>query len=199
VCTTPTRALVHRSIVDEFVHHAQLQAGSIKRGDPFDPTTTAAPIISRRQLERIMGYIESGKAEGATLQFGGTRPGGELNQGNWIDPTLFVNVDNRMRVAREEIFGPVLCVIPFDTEEEAIAIANDSAYGLSGAIYTTDVNRAFRVARQLRTGSIGVNGYAAVPNVPMGGVKLSGIGREGGWASIEAFTELKTLMFNLDA
>jgi aldehyde dehydrogenase (NAD+) len=103
-----------------------------------------------------------------------------------------------MRVAREEIFGPVLCVLPFETEEEAIRIANDSEYGLAGCVYTSDVSRALRVARAMRSGSIGVNGYAAVPNAPMGGVGRSGIGREGGWPSIEAFTELKTISFNLD-
>lgn len=200
VCSTPTRALVHKSILDEFVHHAQAQVGTIKRGSPFDPSTTSAPIISKRQLDRITNYIEIGQAEGAKLLFGGDRPtAGDLSQGNWINPALFVNVDNKMRIAREEIFGPVLCVIPFETEEEAIALANDSDYGLSGGIYTTDVSRAFRVARQMRTGSIGINGYSAVPNAPMGGVKLSGIGREGGWATIESFTELKTLMLNLDA
>jgi aldehyde dehydrogenase (NAD+) len=104
-----------------------------------------------------------------------------------------------MKIAREEIFGPVLSVITFDTEEEAIQIANDSEYGLAGCVYTTDVSRAFRVARAIRSGSVGVNAYASSPNAPMGGVKRSGIGREGGWPSIEAFTELKTINFNLDA
>jgi aldehyde dehydrogenase (NAD+) len=199
VCSTPTRALVHRSVLDEFVEHARVQAASIKRGSPFDPSTTSAPIISKRQVDRIMSYIDVGRREGATLQFGGDRPGGDLADGNWIDPTLFVNVDNKSRIAREEIFGPVLCVTPFDSEDEAIALANDSEYGLSGGIYTTDISRAFRVARRMRTGSIGINGYSAVPNAPMGGIKRSGIGREGGWETIEEFTELKTVMLNLDA
>jgi aldehyde dehydrogenase (NAD+) len=198
VCTTPTRALVHRSILDEFVHHAQAQAATIRRGSPFDESTTSAPIISKRQLGRIMGYIDSGRAEGAKLIFGGDRPSGELSDGNWVNPTLFVT-DNKTKIAREEIFGPVLCVIPFETEEEAIAVANDSEYGLSGGIYTTDIGRAFRVAREVHTGSIGINGYTAIPSAPMGGVKRSGIGREGGWPTIEEFTELKTVMLNLDA
>ncbi|MFT3720158.1 aldehyde dehydrogenase family protein [Pseudorhodoferax sp.] len=199
VCSTPSRALVHRSLLDEFVHHAAEQVKKVKFGNPFESTTTSAPIISRRQVERILGYVESGQQEGATLQFGGDRPGGDLAEGNWINPALFTNVSNQFRVAREEIFGPVLCVIPFDTEEEAVRIANDSEYGLAGCVFTTDVTRALRVARAIRSGSIGINGYASVPNAPMGGVKSSGIGREGGWPSIEAFTELKTVNFNLDA
>jgi aldehyde dehydrogenase (NAD+) len=133
------------------------------------------------------------------LLFGGDTPGGDLSRGNWVNPALFVNVDNSMRIAREEIFGPVLSVIPFESEEDAIRIANDSEYGLAGCIYTTDVTRAFRVARAIRSGSIGINGYASIPNAPMGGVKRSGLGREGGWPTIEAFTELKTVNFNLDA
>lgn len=199
VCSTPTRAVVHRSIMEEFLHHAGEQVKKVRFGDPFDPATTSAPIISRRQQARILGYIETGKQEGAELMFGGGSPGGALSNGNWIQPALFAGVSNSMAIAREEIFGPVLSVIPFETEEEAVRIANDSEYGLAGCVYTTDVNRAFRVARAMRSGSIGVNGYASVPNAPMGGVKRSGVGREGGWETVEAFTELKTINFNLDA
>jgi len=198
VCSTPSRAVVHRSIVDEFVHHATEQVKKVRFGNPFDPATTSAPIISKRQVDRILGYVESGRRQGATLVVGGDKAGGELSGGNWINPALFTDVDNRMRIAREEIFGPVLCVIPFETEDEAIRIANDSEYGLAGCIYTNDIDRAFRVAGAIRSGSIGINGYASIPNAPMGGVKRSGLGREGGWPSIEAFTELKTVSFNLD-
>lgn len=199
VCSTPSRAIVHKSVLDEFVHHAGEQVKKVKFGDPFDSATTSAPIISKRQVDRVLGFVESGKKEGATLVFGGDQVGGDLANGNWINPALFVDVDNRMRIAREEIFGPVLSVIAFDTEEEAVRLANDSEYGLAGAVFTTDVSRAFRVGRAIRSGSIGINGYASIPNAPMGGVKRSGIGREGGWPAIEAFTELKTINFNLDA
>ncbi|WP_321800476.1 aldehyde dehydrogenase family protein, partial [Caballeronia sp. J97] len=197
VCTTPSRAVVHRSIMDEFLHHAAEQVKTVRFGDPFDPATTSAPIISKRQKDKILAYIDSGRREGAELMFGGGTPGGELANGNWIDPALFAKVSNNMTIAREEIFGPVLSVIPFDTEEEAIRIANDSDYGLAGCVYTSNVKRAFRVARAMRSGSIGVNGYASVPNAPMGGIRRSGVGREGGWSTIEAFTELKTINFNL--
>lgn len=198
VCTTPTRAVVHRSIMDEFVHHAREQVKAVRFGDPFDPQTTSAPIISKRQMNRVLDYVDIGRNEGADLLFGGDRPQGDLSNGNWVNPALFVNVTNDMRIARDEIFGPVLSVIPFDTEDEAVRIANDSDYGLAGCVYTGKVNRALRVARAMRSGSIGINGYASTPNAPMGGIHRSGIGREGGWASIEAFTELKTVNFNMD-
>ncbi len=199
VCSTPTRAVVHRSILDEFMQEAQAQIASVRFGDPFDTATTSAPIISKRQTERVMGFIAKGQEEGAQLVFGGDRPDGELSQGNWINPTLFADVSNDMTIAREEIFGPVLSVIPFETEDEAISIANDSQYGLSGGIWTADLSRAFRVGRAMRTGTVGINGYSVMPNSPAGGIKRSGLGREGGWATIEAFTELKTMILNLDA
>lgn len=199
VCTTPSRAVVHRSILDEFLHHAQQQLQKVRFGDPFDPATTSAPMISKRHQARVLGYVESGQREGATLVTGGGVPLGEFAHGNWVEPALFANVRNDMRIAQEEIFGPVLSVIPFDTEEEAVRIANDSQYGLAGCVFTTDVNRAFRVARAVKSGAVGVNGFASTPNAPFGGIRRSGVGREGGWASIEAFTELKTINFNLDA
>ncbi len=199
VCSTTSRAVVHRSILGEFIEHARAQIESVKFGDPFDLATTSAPIISRRQTDKVMGYIAKGVEEGAQLVFGGDRPTGELASGNWINPTLFADVANDMTIAREEIFGPVVSVIPFETEEEAVAIANDSQYGLSGGIWTADLTRAFRVGRAMRTGTIGINGYSVMPNSPAGGIKRSGIGREGGRATIEAFTELKTMILNLDA
>jgi aldehyde dehydrogenase (NAD+) len=198
VCSTPTRAVVHRSVYDEFLHHARRQVESVRFGDPFELDTTSAPLISRRQVDRVAHYIGKGREEGARLVFGGDRPGGDLRDGNWVNPTLFAEVDNRMTIAQEEIFGPVLAVIPFETEEEAVAIANDTEYGLSGGIYTTNLARAFRVAKAMRTGSVGINGYTVMPNSPAGGVKASGVGREGGYATIESFTETKTVILNLD-
>jgi len=198
VCSTTSRALVHQSIYDRFINAAHQQISSVRFGDPFDVETTSAPIISKRQVERIMQYIETGKQEGAELVFGGDRPDNELlAEGNWINPTLFANVDNRMTIAQEEIFGPVLSVIPFRDEEEAVRLANDSVYGLAGAVYTADLQRAFRIAKAVRTGAIGINGYSVMPNSPAGGIKRSGIGREGGWSTIEAYTELKTVILNL--
>jgi aldehyde dehydrogenase (NAD+) len=199
VCSTTTRAIVHKSIYDRFIDAAAKQTEGVRFGDPFDFRTTSAPIIDRKQADRVMDYIEAGREEGARLVTGGRREtAGALAAGNWVAPTLFADVDNRMRIAREEIFGPVLSVIPFDEEDEAVRLANDSSYGLSGGLYTRDLSRAFRVTRAMRTGSVGVNGYSVMPNAPAGGMKESGIGREGGWHSIEAFTELKTMIINLD-
>ena len=199
VCSITSRALVHESIYDQFIECARRQVQGVRFGDPFDPSTTSAPLINRRQRDKVSSYVTGGVAEGAILAFGGEIPGRELSSGNWFSPALFLNADNSMRIAREEIFGPVLTSIPFKTEEEAIRLANDSDYGLSAGIYTSNVSRAFRVGKALRTGTVGVNGYSFMPNSPFGGYKASGSGREGGFASIEAFTELKTLMFNLAA
>ena len=196
VCSTTSRALVHESVLEEFVAQAKVKAHEARFGDPFDLATTTAPLINQRQAGKVMDYVAKGRDEGACLEFGGDRPGGELAAGNWVNPTLFSGVDNKMTIAQEEIFGPVLAVIPFRTEEEAVAIANDSIYGLAGGIYTTHIGKALRVAKGMRTGAVGINGYSVMPNSPVGGVKQSGLGREGGWSTIEAFTELKTVMIN---
>ena len=198
VCSATSRALVHKDIYEDFLTHAQAQTGNVKFGDPFDEATTSAPMINRTQLDKVMNYIEIGKQDGARLVFGGDRPGDEdLLPGNWVNPTIFADVDPRARIAQEEIFGPVLSVIPFETETEAVRIANDSDYGLSSGIYTGDISRAWRMAEGIRAGTVGINGYSFMPNSPFGGFKASGIGREGGFTSIEAFTELKTVMFSL--
>ncbi|MBB5406367.1 aldehyde dehydrogenase (NAD+) [Paraburkholderia sp. WC7.3g] len=199
VCSTTSRALVHRSVYDRFLDAAARQVKTIRRGDPFSMDTTSAALISEKQTRRVLEYVDSGRADGARLVFGGTRSGGELSAGNWVEPALFADVNNRTRIAQEEIFGPVLSAIPFDTEEDAIALANDSGFGLAGTVYTKDISRAFKVARAVRTGIMGINGYGVVPSSPVGGFKGSGLGREGGWPGIEAYTEIKTVMINLDA
>jgi aldehyde dehydrogenase (NAD+) len=196
-CVCQTRALAHRSIYDDLIQKAETMAQMVTYGDPFVDTTTSGPIINGRQLQRVLGYIDKGKEQGARLVFGGDRPGGELAGGNFVNPTLFADVDNTMAIAQEEIFGPVLSVIPFDSEEEAIRIANDSSYGLGAGVQTSDVKRAIRVAKALRAGTVGVNGFSVMPNTPFGGYKTSGLGREGGRESIEAFTETKTIDFSL--
>jgi aldehyde dehydrogenase (NAD+) len=196
-CVCQTRALAHRSIYDDLIQKAETMAQMVTYGDPFVETTTSGPIINTRQLGRVMGYIDKGQEEGARLVFGGDRPGGELQSGNFVNPTLFADVDNTMTIAQEEIFGPVLSVIPFTEEEEAIRIANDTTYGLGAGVQTSDVKRAIRVAKALRAGTIGVNGFSVMPNTPFGGYKTSGLGREGGRESIEAFTETKTIAFAL--
>jgi aldehyde dehydrogenase (NAD+) len=196
-CVIQSRALVHRSIYDDFINGACSLLPMVKYGDPYSWETTSGPLINPRQLERVLGYIQSGREQGARLVVGGDRPGGELADGNFVNPTLFADVDNKMKIAQEEIFGPVLSVIPFADEDEAIRIANDSPYGLGAGVYTSDIKRAFRVARAIRTGTVGINEYAVAPNTPFGGFKTSGLGREGGFAAIEAFTELKTVFVGL--
>jgi aldehyde dehydrogenase (NAD+) len=196
-CVCQTRSLVQRPVYDEFLEAAAGLTGMVTFGDPFDPATTSGAIINQRQLDRVLGFIERAPAEGARLVAGGDRPGGDLARGNFVNPTLFADVDNTMSVARDEVFGPVLVAMPFDDEDEAIHIANDTEYGLGAGVYTTDIARAFRVARAVRAGTVGINEYTVMPNTPFGGFKSSGLGREGGWGSIEAFTEVKTVIVGL--
>ena len=196
-CVAQTRALVHRSLYDGFLAVAEGMAGLVGYGNPFDPETTASPLVNDRQLDRVLGYIQKGRDEGARLVCGGERANGDLATGNFVTPTLFADVDNTMTIAREEIFGPVLAVVPFDDEEEAVRLANDTDYGLSATVWTTDVRRAMRVSRAVRAGTIGINGYQLEPHVAFGGFQRSGLGREGGRASIESYTELKTLLMPL--
>jgi aldehyde dehydrogenase (NAD+) len=196
-CVCHTRALVQESIYDAMIEKCALMASMCVLGDPFDPGTTSGPLINARQLERVTGYIAKGSEEGARLVVGGDRPGGDLAAGNFVNPTLFADVDNSMTIAREEIFGPVLAVIPFSDEEEAIRLANDTDYGLGASVQTTDVKRALRVAKAVRSGTFGINGYTVMPNAPFGGYKTSGLGREGGREGIDAFLETKTVVVAL--
>jgi aldehyde dehydrogenase (NAD+) len=194
VCLAQTRALVHRNAVDEFLGTSEMIAGMVSYGNPFDPTVTSSPLINPRQLDRVMNLIGQGQNEGARLVCGGTRGADDLAAGNFVAPTLFTDVSNDMAIAREEVFGPVLSVIPFTDEEEAIKIANDTEYGLAATVWTSDIKRAIRLSKALRAGTVGVNGYQLEPHAAFGGYRQSGIGREGGRTAIEAYTELKTVM-----
>lgn len=165
---------------------------SVKVGDPRDEDTVLGPLAAERQQTRVLDYIEVGKKEGARLVTGGGKPA-HLDRGWYVEPTLFADVSNDMRIAQEEIFGPVLVVIPFDSIDEAVAIANDSDYGLSGSVYAKDEELAQSIARRVRTGQISVNGYAMCVVQPFGGYKQSGLGREGGIEGFDAFFETKLI------
>src|SRR6476620_10519342 len=195
VCAAQTRALVHRDAVEEFLATAELIGTMVSYGNPFDPEVTSAPLINTRQLDRVLGLIARGQEEGARLVCGGGRADGdELAHGNFVAPTLFADVSNDMSSAREEIFGPALSVIPFDGEQEAVRLADDTDYGLAATVWTSDVRRAMRMTRAIKAGTVGVNGYQLEPNSPFGGFRQSGLGREGGRAAIESSTELKTVL-----
>ncbi|MFG1621773.1 aldehyde dehydrogenase family protein [Kribbella sp. NPDC049227] len=199
VCSAQTRAIVHESGYDDFVQHLEARVAAVRQGDPFDEKTTSAPMINKTQLTKVQDFIERGAGDGATILLGGGEPAPELAAGNWVNPTVFVDVPAGSPLVRDEIFGPVLTVIPFRNEDEAVRIANQSDYGLAAGLYTADIARAHRVTRALRAGAVGVNGYSFMPNSPFGGVKSSGLGREGGWSSIEEFTEVKTMAVDLSA
>lgn len=167
----------------------------MKLGSGFDPAVTMGPLVSRVQFERVSGYIALGQQEGALLAYAGDRPDGP---GWFVSPTIFTGVRNDMRIAQEEIFGPVLSVIPFDTEDEAYAIANGTQFGLAGAVWTSDVGRAHRAGRAIRSGVVWINSYGEIlTNVPYGGMKQSGYGRELGQGSLDIFTESKSVYLRL--
>ena len=194
VCLAQTRALVHRDKAEEFLGMAEMIAGMVTYGNPFDPAVTAAPLINQRQLDRVLRLIGQGQQEGARLVCGGSRGEGDLAAGNFVAPTLFTDVNNDMTIAREEIFGPVLSVIPFTDEDEAIKIANTTEYGLAATVWTSDIKRAMRMTKALRAGTVGINGYQLEPHAAFGGFQQSGIGREGGRTAIESYTEVKTVL-----
>ncbi len=199
VCCAGSRVFVQESIYDRFVEKAVKRFNKVKVGLPWEEETQMGSQIDRRQMEKILKYVEIGKEEGAKVLCGGVQAKeGELEKGCFLRPTLLGDVTNDMRVAQEEIFGPVACIIKFKTEEEVLTMANDSAYGLGGAVWTRDINRALRVARGVETGRMWVNTYNAIPEgAPFGGCKASGIGRETHKVILEHYTQMKNIMINM--
>lgn len=199
VCSAGSRILVEKPIYKKFVEAVREKAQKIVLGDPLDRKTKMGPLVTAPHRERVEGYIEAGKREGARLVLGGKRPGGKLVSGYFLEPTIFDQVDNKMSVAREEIFGPVAAVIPFNGENEAIELANDTPYGLAGAVWTRDIYRAFRVIRQIQAGILWVNHMQPTyVEAPWGGYKMSGIGRELGKYGVENYLQLKQVHINLN-
>jgi acyl-CoA reductase-like NAD-dependent aldehyde dehydrogenase len=189
-----TRWLVPESRYDEMVDALATSLSEIPVGDPSDRTTEIGPLVAQRQQERVRDYIEIGQKEGARLVVGGTDLPDGVDRGWYVRPTLFADVGNDMRIAREEIFGPVLSVIPYREADEAVRLANDSDYGLSGSVWTADLDRGLAVARGVRTGTFGVNQpYSMDPLAPFGGVKASGFGREFGAEGLDEFLDTKAI------
>ena len=200
VCTCPSRALVHESIFDRFIERAVARVATIRQGDPLDPSTQVGAQASEDQLRKILNYIEIGKSEGAQCLTGGARalPGGELDKGFFVQPTVFVG-QNHMRIFQEEIFGPVLSVTTFKTVEEAIGIANDTAYGLGAGVWTRNGNTAYRLGRAIQAGRVWTNCYHQYPaHAAFGGYKASGFGRENHKAMLDHYQQTKNLLVSYD-
>lgn len=191
-CSAWTRMVVPRSKVDEVIDIASTALRKLTLGDPLDPASRLGPLVSATQRQRVEGYIQKGVEEGARLVTGGKRPAA-FSRGHYVEPTIFADVQAGMTIAREEIFGPVLSILPYDTEEEAIAIANDTSYGLAGGVWSADADRALCVARRLRTGQVDINGAKFNPLAPFGGYKRSGVGREFGKYGLEEYLQIKAI------
>lgn len=196
VCSAATRIIVQDSVNDEFVARFAARVAALRVGDPLDPMTTMGPVISQKQMDTVLGYIEAGHQDGATLVSGGARIG---NRGYMVQPTVFAGVSGDMRIAQEEIFGPVVSILRFGTEAEALQLANGTAYSLASAVWTRDVDRAHRFADAIRAGTVWINTYGPTdPRLPWGGMGgESGIGRDLGRAALESYTETKTVWLQL--
>ena len=194
ICNALTRILLPANRNDEFVDALAAEMTSLRIGDPTDPATQLGPLVAKRQQDRVRNYITEGQREGARVVIGGADMPDGIERGWYVKPTLFADADNSMRIAREEIFGPVLTAIPYRDEDDAVAIANDSDYGLAGSVFTADADRGLAVAGRVRTGTFGVNqGYTMDPFAPFGGVKASGYGRELGLEGIDGYTVIKSI------
>jgi betaine-aldehyde dehydrogenase len=192
VCSNGTRVFVQKGIKSRFLKSLAERAAKIRMGDPLEEATQMGPLVSAVQLDKVLGYIATARAEGATLVCGGSRAA--PNTGYYVQPTVFADVTDSMTIAREEVFGPVMAVLDFDTEEEVIARANDTEFGLAAGVFTTDMSRAHRVIAQLQAGTCWINAYNLTPvEAPFGGSKLSGVGRENGHAAVNHYTQVKSV------
>jgi aldehyde dehydrogenase (NAD+) len=200
ICIAGSRLFVERSVHDEFVERLATYAKGLRIGDGIDPATEIGPLVSEKQLQRVAAYLEAGTAEGATLVTGGTRVvEGALAAGNFVAPTVFAGVSDDMKIAREEIFGPVISALPFDTLDEAVERANNTPYGLAAGVFTRNVATAHQLSRKIRAGSVWVNTYHAIdPAVPFGGYKMSGYGREGGAEHLDEYLNTKGVFIKID-
>jgi aldehyde dehydrogenase (NAD+) len=194
VCSAGSRILVHRDVYDEVVERLAARAGSVRLGDPRDEKTSMGPLISETQMQRVMGYIDVGRSEGARIVTGGVRHG---ERGYYVAPTVFAGVRHEMRISQEEIFGPVAAVVPFDDDEDAIRLANGTSYSLAAGVWSADIARVHRFARRLKAGTVWINTYGPTDvRLPWGGARDSGFGREHGDVAIENFTEPKVVWIN---
>jgi betaine-aldehyde dehydrogenase len=203
VCSNGTRVFVHRNIIDVFLRQLKERTESIRIGDPADPETQLGALISKAHMEKVIGFIASGKAAGATLLTGGFKPekdfkGRDIAFGNFLVPAIFTDCNDAMEICKEEIFGPVLSVLSFNSEEEVIERANNTVYGLAAGVFTNDIKRGHRVIHQLQAGTCWINNYNITPiEIPFGGYKQSGLGRENSLAAIQQYTQLKTVYVEL--
>jgi acyl-CoA reductase-like NAD-dependent aldehyde dehydrogenase len=194
ICTAPTRAIVHRGVYDQLVAGLQAAAPNLTIGPPESESTVVGPVISAAHRDRVEHYIELGEKEGGTLAVDGRRPG-DVERGFYVGPTLLVDCTNEMTSVREEIFGPVIVVVPFDDDDEAVAIANDSEYGLYDYVFSRDTGRAFGIGRRLEAGHVGINTAQRNHEAPFGGFKMSGVGRDGGDFGLHAYTEIQSIIW----